>query len=126
MRRRRRPEQAIQHAIFEHIRARGAPGLFAFHVPNGGYRTPVEAAMLKSQGVVAGVPDIILIRDGKVYGLEIKAPGGRATEKQLAAHARMDAAGAYTCIAEGLDQAIGVLEAWGHLLGKTQWHSADR
>lgn len=120
MRRRRRPEQAIQHAIFEHIRARGAPGLFAFHVPNGGYRTPIEAAMLKGQGVVAGVPDIILIRDGMVFGLEVKAPGGRVTQKQLDVQMKMDAAGAYTGIAEGLNEALAMLEAWGCLVGKTQ------
>jgi hypothetical protein len=58
-RHRRRPEDAIQRAVFQHLRARGAPGLFAFHPPNGGYRRPVEAAILKGMGVVAGVPDII-------------------------------------------------------------------
>jgi len=31
-------EDAIQRAVFEHIVARAAPGVFAFHVPNGGYR----------------------------------------------------------------------------------------
>jgi hypothetical protein len=44
-RHRRRPEDAIQRAVFQHLRARAAPGVFAFHVPNGGYRKPVEAVM---------------------------------------------------------------------------------
>ena len=44
--------------------------------------------------------------------MELKAPGGRATAKQLATIAAMEAAGAFTCIAEGLDRALGVLEAW--------------
>jgi hypothetical protein len=34
--RRNRPEQAIQRAVFAHLGARPAPGVFAFHVPNGG------------------------------------------------------------------------------------------
>jgi hypothetical protein len=55
-RHRRRQEAAIQRAVFQHLRARAAPGVFAFHVPNGGYRKPVEAAIMKGLGVVAGVP----------------------------------------------------------------------
>jgi hypothetical protein len=38
---RQRPEQAIQRAVFQQIAARGVPGVFAFHVSNGGYRKPI-------------------------------------------------------------------------------------
>lgn len=122
--RRARPEQQIQKAVFQHIKQRGAPGLFAFAVPNGGYRKPIEAAILKSQGVVAGVPDIVLIHKGRAFGLELKALGGRATANQLAAHSAMDEAGAFVCIAEGLDRALKVLEAWGLLVGQAQSRAA--
>jgi hypothetical protein len=115
--RRARPEAGIQRAVFQHLRTRGAPGVFAFHPANGGYRKPVEAAILKGLGVVAGVPDIIVIHQGRVYGLELKAEGGRASEKQLATIAAMEAAGAFTCIAVGLDRALAVLEGWGLLRG---------
>ena len=116
--RRRFPEAEIQRAIFEHIRVRGAPNLFAFHPANGGYRKPVEAKILQGLGVVAGVPDVIAIHDGRVYALEIKAEGGRPTDNQLATIAAMERAGAYTCIAEGLDRALAVLEGWGLLRGR--------
>lgn len=116
---RSRPEDDIQRAVFAHLRARGAPGAFAFHVPNGGYRKPREAAMLKGLGVTPGVPDIIIIHKSRAYGLELKAPGGRATEKQMLAIDAMDEAGAFVCIAEGLDRALAVLEAWGLLRGST-------
>jgi hypothetical protein len=111
------PEQLIQRAVFDHLRLRAAPGVFAFHVPNGGYRKPIEAAIMKGLGVEAGVPDVIAIRQGRIYGLELKAEGGRATPKQLEAIAAMEAAGAYCCIAEGLDRALAVLEQWGLLRG---------
>ena len=117
MRKRTRPEQAIQRAVFDHIRARGVPGLFAFHVPNGGYRRPVEAAIMSGLGVEPGVPDVICIHRGKVFALELKAEGGRSTPKQLEAVAKIDAAGGFTCIAEGLDRALAVLEQWGLLRG---------
>jgi hypothetical protein len=100
------------------LRARAAPGVFAFHPANGGYRKPVEAAIMKGLGVVAGVPDVIVIHAGRCYALEIKAPGGRATPKQLAAIAAMEAAGAYTCIAENLDRTLEVLERWRILRGR--------
>ena len=115
---RQQPEAAIQRAVFQHLRARGAPGVFAFAVPNGGYRRTVEAAILKGIGVVAGVPDIIAIHEGRVYALELKAEGGRATPKQQEAIAAMEAAGAFTAIAEGLGRALAVLEAWGLLRGR--------
>mgnify|MGYP001613861680 CR=1 FL=1 len=111
-------EQEIQKAVFAHLRQRAASGVFAFHVPNGGYRRPVEAAIMKSIGVKAGVPDIIAIHKGRVYGMELKREGGRATLKQLDTMAAMGAAGAFTCVAEGLDRALAVLEMWGLLRGK--------
>ena len=111
-------EQDIQRAVFAHIAQRGVPGLFAFHPANGGYRRPIEAKILQGQGVRAGVPDVILIHAGHTYALEIKTKGGRATQKQLEAIAAMEAAGAYCCVAEGLDRALAVLEGWGLLRGR--------
>jgi hypothetical protein len=111
----RRPEQAIQRAVFQHIEARAMPGVFAFHVPNGGWRSRVEGAILKGMGVRAGVPDVIAIKDGKVYALELKADGGRATEKQQQTMATLTLVGATTGVAVGLDDALQLLEAWGLL-----------
>lgn len=115
----RRPEDAIQKAIFQHIRARGAPGLVAWHTPNGGKRKPIEAAIFKSMGVRAGVSDIIAVHQGKIFALELKAEGGRPTETQLEFIADIGRAGAFTAIATGLNQALATMEAWGLLVGST-------
>jgi hypothetical protein len=115
--RRQRPEDVIQRAVFQHLRARAAPGVFAFHPANGGYRKPIEAKILQGLGVRAGVPDVVAIHQGRTYALELKADGGRATQKQLETIAAMEAAGAYCCIANGLDRALAVLETWGLLRG---------
>jgi hypothetical protein len=117
-RRHRSPEATIQRAVFAHLRARGAPGVFAFHPANGGYRKPVEAAILKGLGVVAGVPDVFAVYNGKCFALELKAEGGRATDKQLETIAALREAGAFTAIAEGFDRALACLEAWGLLRGR--------
>jgi hypothetical protein len=112
-----RAEQHIHRAVVEHLRQRGVRGLVFTHAPNGGYRRRAEAAIFSGLGVRAGVADLLLWHDGKSFALELKAPGGRATEAQVAFLADMERAGAYTCLAEGLDRALKVLEAWGLLRG---------
>jgi hypothetical protein len=112
-RRRQRPEAAIQRAVFEHLRARGAPGVFAFHSANGGYRKPVEAAIMKDLGVVAGVPDVFVINRCRCFALELKRAGGRTTDNQRACLAALREAG----VAEGLDAALTWLETEGLLRG---------
>lgn len=116
-RRQSRPEDTIQRAVFQHLRARGAPGMVVWHTPNGGKRKPIEAAIFKGLGVRAGVADIIAVHQGKIFALELKAEGGRATESQLEFIAAIDRAGAFTALVEGLDAALATLEAWGLLRG---------
>jgi hypothetical protein len=103
--------------VLEHLKLRHAPGIYWFHAANGGYRTPIEAKVLKSLGVMAGVLDLILIRDGKTYGLELKAHGGHLSPAQRTAHMLMRAAGAEVEVAVGLDAALRQLESWGLLRG---------
>ena len=79
-----------------------------------------QGAIMKSLGWVGGLPDLILIHEGRVYGLEIKAPGRRPTETQLETLAAMEAAGAFTAVAEGLDRAVATLSMWGLLRGRAQ------
>lgn len=110
---RRRPEQQIQRAVFAHLRARGVPGVFAFHPANGGYRKRTEAAILKGLGVVAGVPDVIVIKDGHTYALELKAQGGKLSPAQEQTLIRLREAGATATHAHGLDQALEWLQQRG-------------
>jgi hypothetical protein len=119
-RRRARPEQEIQKALFQHLAVRAASTVFAFHPANGGWRSRVEGAILKGMGVKAGVPDFIAIKGGQCYALELKAPDGRLTPAQRDAHAALAAAGATVATAYGLDDALARLEAWGLLRGSCQ------
>ena len=57
-----------------------------FHVPNGGSRNIREAVMFKATGVVAGIPDLILIHQGKTFGIELKTLKGKVSDKQVKVH----------------------------------------
>jgi len=116
----RRPEQAIQKTLAEHLRLRAAPNVYWFHPANGGARTAIEGAILKACGVRAGTPDLICIRGGKTYGLEVKANGGRLSNAQRVAHYEMRAAGAEVAVAVGLNAALEKLEEWQVLRGRSQ------
>jgi hypothetical protein len=54
----RQSEAAIQRAVFQHLRTRAVPGVFAFHVPNGGYRIAEginrAIACLEAWGLLVG------------------------------------------------------------------------
>lgn len=111
-------EAQIQRAVFQHLRQRPALGVFAWHTPNGGYRRKHEGAILNGLGVVAGVPDVVAVKDGHCFGLELKAEGGTVSPKQVQALQAMQSAGATVACVYGLNQALEKLEAWGLLAGR--------
>jgi hypothetical protein len=121
MRRLRSNREAQDHrALVKHLRLRAKPDVLWLHVPNGGKRDKIGAAILKSMGTLAGAADLLFWHQGNAFALELKAPGGRLSEAQLEFLARFNDAGGHTAVAEGLDRAIAVLEAWGILVGRVQ------
>ena len=118
--RRARPEDEVQRTLIAHFAARRTPGVFVFHVPNGGWRSPIEAKILKGLGTRAGGPDLFAIHRGQIFALEIKTENGRATDAQWQAIEDLRAAGAHAEVCYGLDRALAQLEQWGLLKGRVQ------
>lgn len=114
-----RPEDAIQRAVFQHLKQRAMPGVYAFHVPNGGKRKPIEASIMKGLGVRAGVPDVIAIYRSHTYALELKSESGVLSQNQKAARNELELAGATWAVAYGIDASIRQLETWGLLRGRS-------
>jgi hypothetical protein len=102
----RRPEQAVQGNIVRHLPFILPRDAFMFAVPNGGARVGKEGAIFQRQGVVAGVPDLIVLWAGRAFGLEVKAEKGTLSAKQVAAHAAMRRAGAPVAVVRSLPDAI--------------------
>lgn len=56
-----------------------------FAVPNGGYRNPITASIMKAEGAMAGVADLLLlVPNANFHGLciEMKTPKGRQADTQ--------------------------------------------
>ena len=64
---------------------------------------------------MAVIPDVIAVRDGCIYALELKAPGRRLSESQRATHNVMTKAGVQVAVAD--KAALRAAKARGVVLG---------
>lgn len=107
----KRPEDALQQEVVRHLRTRPMAGVFFFHVPNHKAR----ANYLKAMGMVEGMTDLVIIKDGRAYALELKRPKGTKSLDQIACHACLRGAGVDPYTAYGLPDALQWLERMGFL-----------
>ena len=105
-------ELHIQRAIVDLLTRAARPGIAWTHMPSGELRHPAIAGKLKGMGTKAGWPDLLLVRHGKMYGLELKTATGRISPAQASAHADLELAGATIAVTHGLDAAIFMLREW--------------
>ena len=94
-------------------------GIVHFAVPNGGYRRTVEAARLKRQGVVSGIPDLVLPGQDsrwRCLAIEMKRQkGGEVSEEQQEQHVRLKACGWRILVCYGCADAVRQLRELGIL-----------
>lgn len=97
------------------------PNVLAFHVPNGGNRSGREGARFKREGVMAGVPDVLICStngidygssNGIFFGLaiELKVKGGTVSHLQRDVLKRFESANWSTSICWNLDEFIEIVE----------------
>lgn len=111
-------EDNLQESIIKYIRLK-YPKIICYAIPNGGKRNVREAARLKRQGVVAGVPDLCiphsyskgLIRFNALY-LELKIASGKLTANQLLMIERLKESGNRVEVIRSLDDAIKLLNEY--------------
>ena len=109
-----RPEETLHRAIVAHLRARLPRPWFAYHIPNGGYRSKSEGGRFKAMGVMPGLPDITIKGpDRAEYCLEVKAPRGSLSPAQRDAIAALAACGIETRVVRSLDEALEALVEMG-------------
>jgi hypothetical protein len=108
-------EETVHRAIVAHLAHRGAAGVVWWHVPNGEARHAAIGGKLRALGTRKGMPDLMFLRAGTLYALELKREGGKLSEAQRAMLAELEAAGAVVAVAYGLDDALSRLGKWGLL-----------
>jgi hypothetical protein len=113
--RRQQPERQLQAALVEHLQWRAPPDVWWTHFPAGGRRSRITGAILKAMGAKPGVPDILLLARGRLFGLELKSERGRLSSIQVSTHSEMRRAGAVVGTAGSVDEALELLRAWGIL-----------
>jgi hypothetical protein len=110
---RQHPERELQCGVAEYLRWRAFPDAWWSHFPAGEVRDAATGALLQRMGMKAGTPDVLLLRGGKLHGLELKAGDrGRLSAAQVAAHAELRRAGAVVGVARSMDEALGLLREW--------------
>lgn len=106
------PEDILQMQVMRWL-AVAAPGLCAFHPANGGYRNPREAKKLKDMGVKPGVADLcVMLPEGRVAFIEMKAGKGRQTDTQRAFQADCARLGAPYAVCRSIDDVEQTLREW--------------
>ena len=110
----------VRWFAYQHPELRG----LLFAVPNGGARSKATAGMLKAEGVVAGVADLILLvprcvkaKDDEgwyntIHGLciEMKTPKGYQSPEQKAWQAKVEAEGYRYAVVRSIEQFIDTIE----------------
>ena len=115
-RRRTNPEETIHRAVVLHLQSRGNREVMWFHCPNGGGRSRAEGGILKAMGVRLGVHDLLFIAPGgRMFGLELKAPGKKPTESQREFGFNLERCGFDWDWADNLGDALEILEGRGFL-----------
>ena len=110
---RKRHEQQLQIAVVKFIRMT-CPDITITAIPNGGYRRPIEAMMMKASGTTSGVPDLMLIWRKTVAFIELKI-NHRASSISPAQQAfliRLTELGIPNGIATSIDEVIALLKKW--------------
>ncbi len=91
------------------------PDVLFFAIPNGGLRNVKVAVKLKAEGVLPGVPDLLVAEPrGSFHGLfvEMKAIGGTTSKDQKKVKLALEARGYAVTVAKGSQQAFHVVETY--------------
>lgn len=84
-------------------------------VPNGGFRSKKEAAIMRGEGVVAGVSDLLLMVPKNGYGalgIEMKIGPRKQTNSQKQWQERFEAAGNVYVVCRNIDEFISAVKIY--------------
>lgn len=107
-----RREQAFQIKLVEDLRTILPRHVIVVHVPNGGFRSKVEAGILKAMGVLKGFPDLLILFNSRAFTIELKLDGTAANDEQELCHTLLRGTHIPVAVCRSLDEVLGRLTAW--------------
>lgn len=110
--RRAAPEATLQAAIVDGLRTILLPPALLIAFPAGGGGR-MRGARLKTTGLTAGMPDLLLFYDRRAWGIEVKTPRGTLSPAQRDMHAALEQAGIPTAVVRSVDDAVRAVLQWG-------------
>jgi hypothetical protein len=113
--RRAQLEAQWQRSLVEHLHGCARSDVWWCAIPNGGWRSPIEAAIMKGLGTRAGAPDLLIVRAGQPIFIECKAPGRKLTPAQIECHEALRRASATVETFDNIDAALAFLRRLGVL-----------
>src|SRR5690606_41873444 len=108
----RRPEQDLQRLVWKFLLVALPGHAWAAHIPNGMYRTPAEAGILKSMGQIPGVPDLLVVFEGRCFWIELKSKRGTLSMEQVACHQALRLAGCDIEVCRSIEEVEAALLKW--------------
>jgi hypothetical protein len=106
-------EEAIHVSILAYLRAVLEPPAKVLHPANGGARSKATAGRLKAMGVLAGVPDLmVLLPPARLLLIEVKGPRGRVSPEQQAFARDALAMGFPFAVVRSIDETRAALRLW--------------
>ena len=109
-------EADIQSQVVEYVSLLAAQcGFIFFTCSNEGTdrANPARLAKLKRMGLRPGVADLVFVKEGRAYFLEMKKPGGKQSENQIDFQLDCAMVGAQYAVAWSFEEAVEILQLWG-------------
>lgn len=111
---RKSTESVEQIKFVQHVRT-FHPDVVVFSVPNGGDVSASQRIRLTQEGMLAGVPDVLLFAlDRPTLAIEFKRPDGKGkvSPEQQAVQVQMEGVGAVVRVATSSEGAKVFLQGW--------------
>lgn len=89
------------------------PGARVVAIPNAGKRGQKALNQAKSEGVVWGFPDLMVLHDGRIAFFEFKAAKTQPKQHQIDCMNWLKEAGFNVACVRSPEYALGCLDSWG-------------
>lgn len=123
-RRRAQPETTIQQAVATYLMLCLKPPAWWTSIEHGITVPPQVATRWASIGVKPGIPDVLIVHDGRCYWIECKAEKGVLSSSQLDTHEKLLRAGAAPHVCRSVDDLRHSLALWGIPTRETERRAA--